>query len=181
MERFLLNRDYQTLIRNEIRQILTGSNDYTQEDAEEVAQDLISSFLRDRYDTSKIFLQIPVYDQTATYLTDDLVKSHDDFIYRALIDTPGSDLSNTDDWNKEDPRSKIIVRAMIDITLYDLHSNISSRQIPDLRVKRYDETMSWLKKVQKGEVNPGFEDAILEGRESGDFRLGGNSKVSERW
>lgn len=50
-----------------------------------------------------------------------------------------------------DTRNKQMVNYMIDIVLYHLHSRIAPRNIPDLRVKRYDDAIAWLKQCAKGD------------------------------
>lgn len=49
-------------------------------------------------------------------------------------------------------RAADLVMYMMDITLYHIHSAISPQQIPDLRVKRYDDAMEWLKAVASGKI-----------------------------
>jgi len=44
--------------------------------------------------------------------------------------------------------------AVVDVALYLLHSRISPNNIPELRQKRYDQTISWLKDSAKGNVTP---------------------------
>lgn len=51
----------------------------------------------------------------------------------------------------EDDRNQQMVNYMIDVVLYHLHSRIAPRNIPDLRVKRYDDAISWLKQCAKGD------------------------------
>lgn len=50
-----------------------------------------------------------------------------------------------------DTRNQQLVTYMTDIALYHLHSRIAPRNIPDLRVKRYDDSIAWLKQCAKGD------------------------------
>lgn len=50
-----------------------------------------------------------------------------------------------------DNRSQQTVSSIVDIVLYNLHTRIAPRNIPDLRVKRYDDTIKWLKNVSRGD------------------------------
>lgn len=103
-----------------------------------------------------------------------------DVVYTALVDvigvypdantaywTPGTTYSftgqypeNTTYWIKSDNRNQQLVQAVMDVTLYHLHSRINPRDIPELRVYRYsgnDSKMSggvigWLKQVGAGLV-----------------------------
>ncbi len=53
-----------------------------------------------------------------------------------------------------DNRNKLLAMLCKDITLYHLHAVGNPNQMPDLRVKRYDDAINTLKRIQKGEVNP---------------------------
>ena len=76
-------------------------------------------------------------------------------------------------------RNALIVMYCVDILLCHLHSNITPKNIPDLRVKRYNDAIAWLKLVASDKLNPDLP--IIPGQESGEFTLGGNTKVSKRW
>ena len=84
------------------------------------------------------------------------------------------DILNTTYWAYGDNRSQQMVTTVVDITLYHLHSRISPRNIPDLRVKRYDESIKWLIKCAKGEVTPNLP--VLQPTQGGRVRYGGNIK-----
>ncbi len=49
-------------------------------------------------------------------------------------------------------RSADLVMYLVDMVLYHVHSASSPRQIPDLRVKRYDDAIAWLKAVASGKL-----------------------------
>jgi phage gp36-like protein len=59
--------------------------------------------------------------------------------------------NNTTYWTIGDNRNAQMVNYMIDIVLYHIHSRIAPKNIPDLRVKRYDDAISWLKNCAKGD------------------------------
>ncbi len=50
-------------------------------------------------------------------------------------------------------RHKSVLRYMLDISLYELHTRISFRQIPDIRIERYNLAMQWLKDVRDGKIS----------------------------
>lgn len=52
---------------------------------------------------------------------------------------------------QDDNRNQQMVTYMTDVALYHLHSRIAPRNIPDLRVKRYDDAIAWLKQCAKGD------------------------------
>ena len=66
----------------------------------------------------------------------------------------GTPLTDTNYWDASDPRDQQLVEYMVDITLFKLHTRISPRNIPELRVAKYDEALSWLKKASEQTITP---------------------------
>jgi hypothetical protein len=83
-------------------------------------------------------------------------------------------INNSQYWLQYDNRSQQMVTVVIDICLYHLHSRISPRNIPDLRVKRYDDAKDWLMKCSKGDITPNLK--LLEPNQGLRIRYGGNIK-----
>jgi len=81
-------------------------------------------------------------------------------------------ITDTTYWIQGDNRSQQLVTYLVDICLYHLHSRISPRNIPDLRVKRYDDAKSWLKAVGKGDVTANLP--LLKPSTGNRIRYGGN-------
>jgi hypothetical protein len=67
--------------------------------------------------------------------------------------TAGS-AATTGAWVKGDNRNAQLVMYCCDIALFHIHSRIAPRNIPDLRVKRYDDAIKWLKMAGRGEITP---------------------------
>jgi phage gp36-like protein len=82
-----------------------------------------------------------------------------------------------------DTRNKALIMYMVDHLLYILYSAQPDRLIPDMRVKRYDDTISWLKGIQKGDISPAFPtvDSEEETDINSGFRCGSNTRVSGSW
>lgn len=53
-----------------------------------------------------------------------------------------------------DDRNPLIVMYLIDMALYHLFSAITPRQVPQIRMDRYDAAINWLKAVASGKLNP---------------------------
>jgi phage gp36-like protein len=53
-----------------------------------------------------------------------------------------------------DDRNPLIVMYMIDIVLYHIFSAVTPRNVPQIRMDRYDAAINWLKAVAKGTINP---------------------------
>jgi phage gp36-like protein len=51
-------------------------------------------------------------------------------------------------------RSLQIVISVVDVALFILHSRIAPTNVPELRQKRYDQTINWLKMCARGQVTP---------------------------
>ena len=68
------------------------------------------------------------------------------------IPIPVNSIPNTAFWTHGDNRSSELVMYCCDMALYHIHSRIAPRNIPDLRVKRFDEAIKWLKMASRGEV-----------------------------
>ena len=80
-----------------------------------------------------------------------------------------------------DDRNSLIVMYLIDITLYHLHSNISPRNVPELRAIRYEAAIDWLNKVAAGKLNPDIPLREDESNENYAFLGGSNDKYSQPW
>lgn len=59
--------------------------------------------------------------------------------------------TDTSKWTQGDNRTAQIVSSLVDIVLYHVHSRIAPNNIPDLRVKRYDDAKMWLKSCAQGD------------------------------
>ena len=77
-----------------------------------------------------------------------------------------------------DDRQAQLVSLLVDITLYHLHSRISARNIPDLRVKRYDDAIMWLKMVANGAISP---DLPVIAPEQGKRTIWGSNTKKENY
>ncbi len=51
-------------------------------------------------------------------------------------------------------RDELLLMYVIDVMLYDLHSRINPRKIPELRRTRYNEVIQWLTDIQAGKIHP---------------------------
>jgi hypothetical protein len=82
--------------------------------------------------------------------------------------------TNTTYWQSGDNRNPQMVNYCIDICLYHLHSRISPRNIPELRINRYDDAISWLKKAANGDITASLP--LIQPRAGGRIRYAGNVK-----
>ena len=78
-------------------------------------------------------------------------------------------------WAASDNRNQQLVNCCVDIALYHVHSRIAPHNIPDLRVKRYDDAIAWLRRCAKGEdVTPNIP--VLQPKSGRRLRYGGSVK-----
>lgn len=115
------------------------------------------------------------------YNEHDLVTWTDGLVYRCIADTAGEDptdagfwtaeaenytfytaldtvpantsITNLTYWSEGDTRYPVLVAKMIDMVLYDLHSRISPRQIPDLRIYRNKDAIKYFQDLASPRKN----------------------------
>jgi hypothetical protein len=84
-------------------------------------------------------------------------------------------IDNTTYWVQGDPRSKQVVKCVVDITLYYVHDRIAPRNIPDLRVKNYDDSIKKLKGFAEGDTT-NIKLPLIQPKQGQRVRFGGNVK-----
>lgn len=129
---FLTSADYGLQIRQELRDLVTDGSSTLLNDAGLAAQVEMESYLRGRYDVTKIF--------TAPNATPAVP---------ANGSTPAVPA-------KPDMRNRQVVMYLVDMALYHLHSRQNPRNVPQIRQDRYDHAISWLKMARKGELSVGL-------------------------
>lgn len=77
-------------------------------------------------------------------------------------------------------RIPVIIMYMIDMAVYHLHSNITPRQIPQIRADRYDAAIKWLEMVAAGRLLPGLPEPPTT-ETPGSMRVGSNTQYSQEW
>lgn len=66
--------------------------------------------------------------------------------------------SELDFWANGDNRDPVMVQAVVDLSLWRLHSRISPQNIPELRKNNYETTLDWLRHIQVGSQVLNIED-----------------------
>lgn len=90
----------------------------------------------------------------------------------AYVVAAGTLPTNTTYFSNSDNRDQQMKLYFIDITLFHLHSRISPRNIPQLRIDRYNSAIEWLKMCAKGEVTPAL--TVIQPKQGARIRFGGN-------
>lgn len=104
-------------------------------------------------------------------VTDGSKQWQNDGAYLVPADT---DITNEAFWSDSDNRDQQMILYFVDITLYHLHSRIAPRNIPQLRIDRYNAAIDWLKMCARGEVTPNLP--VLQPSTGNRIRWGGNIK-----
>lgn len=89
---------------------------------------------------------------------------------------PATDITNATYWVNGDNRSQLVVWAVVSFTLYYVHSRIAPRNIPELRVKDYDDAIFMLRKDFAGGEATAINLVPIQPRTGGRIRYGGNVK-----
>lgn len=82
--------------------------------------------------------------------------------------------TDTDFWLSGDSRCQRLVYALVAIVLKTIHERIAPRNIPDLRVKAFDDAMRWFTKCAKGEVTAQL--TAIQPKSGARVRYGGQIK-----
>ena len=89
----------------------------------------------------------------------------------AYIVDAGTDITNGAFWVSTDNRDQQMVLYFVDITLYHLHARIAPRNIPQLRIDRYNSAIDWLKMCARGEITPNLP--LIQPKTGNRIRWGG--------
>lgn len=161
---FLVTDDYLTLIRKDRLDEIVETDDTILKKALPAAQEEAAGFIRHRYDEDQVFKAVKeVTTDTVSGATtgDRFYQSTSKLFYVATADG-GTDLTDTGFFDQTDDRNPKLVEVVVDIVLYNIHSRINPKSVPDHRRIRYDGddpkqqggALGWLKMVQKGINTP---------------------------
>lgn len=79
-------------------------------------------------------------------------------VYECISPATNKRPNETAYFTKRNSRNALIVRLMVDLVIYDIHSRLSPRNIPEHRVQRRDDVVKYLKDVAnpRSNINPDF-------------------------
>lgn len=99
----------------------------------------------------------PVYDPSQTYTAGDVV-CLGTAVYQCQVPATSGPFAAADwqqiapVWVQRDRRQPVLLMYLLDLVLYHLHSRLNPRQIPPLRLERYERALDWLADVQAGKI-----------------------------
>lgn len=175
---YVNNSDYKTVMQLDQLDIISQADHSSILQAEISAKEEMAGYLSARYDTSKIFIEVPDHDLNASYNEGQAVSFEYApgkwAVYVALANTTNPP-TNTADWVQRDDRSAIIKTFLADIAVYTLFCSANPNNIPQLRGVRYEKVIEWCKGVQKMQINPDLP--LLQANEFlQQVRFGSNEK-----
>jgi hypothetical protein len=87
---------------------------------------------------------------------------------------PSGTLIKSNYFVADDNRDAQMVMMIIDVALFHLHSRIAPRNIPELRVKRYEAAVDWFHMCAEGKITPALP--LIQPKQGNRIRFGGNVK-----
>ena len=87
---------------------------------------------------------------------------------------PSGTLIKSNFFVANDNRDAQMVMMIIDVALFHLHSRIAPRNIPELRVKRYEAAVDWFTMCAEGKITPALP--LIQPKQGNRIRFGGNVK-----
>lgn len=164
MDTFIIKADFETLIKGTNLDEVTETTDAIIENAIGSAVEEAAGYIRHRYDEDATFkaVKIVTSDTVSGVTTGDrFYNSTSKLFYHAIVDG-GTTLTNTAQFTQADNRNQKLKDVVVDIVLFNIHSRIQPRNIPELRRIRYDGddakqtggAIGWLKMVQRGTIQP---------------------------
>ena len=159
IQQFITKTDFKRYITENNLDNIIENDDQVWIDTLSSVIEVVSSYLRFRYDTDNIF-NIFIHIPADTYLEGQSVIDSD-LLYIAIIDvTAGEPITETTYWKQSDTRNQAIVDIMVVIVLYTIYSRINGSEIPNWIQVLYDGgdsqqragKIGYLKEIRKGTV-----------------------------
>lgn len=80
-----------------------------------------------------------------------------------------------------DARNALIKMFMVDIAVYHLFCAIAPRNIPQIRLDRYNAAIKWLDMVRRGQISPGLPAVQGNNASTGSSIFGSNAANTYGW
>lgn len=179
---YLTALDLKSLIKDEHLSIINQSDNDILKNMEITAKDEMCSYLADRYNTDKIFIDVSPWSGTKNYVIGDhAYDATNKKVRKAKQDHTNQPINSDTYWEDGDDRNKAIVMYLADMTIYHLYSSINPRNIPELRGIRYDAAKQWLRDVARLIVNPELPTLTEATDRVSQITYGGNQKRNLRY
>lgn len=80
-----------------------------------------------------------------------------------------------------DHRNLHIVKIVVALALFDLYSQTPSKDVPEHRKMAYDDAISWLKDVGRGNIESGSLPTISEEDKQSQIRFNSRKQINQKW
>jgi phage gp36-like protein len=163
MNKFLKQNDFAKAIKADQLTSIIGINTTIQDDAVRASQIEIESYLRGKYNLTLLFAIVPDFVLSNAHVHGVVVYDPTGFKWYAATATdvttiPANTPLTDPQWvETTDPRDALIVEFMVDLALYRVHSRLAPNQIPEHRIVRRDDAISFLKSVAKYDITVGWD------------------------
>lgn len=151
---FITDKDMELgMKRYFIDQVTIGAT-HVLKTVEAAAVSIMKAKLNNRYDLTKVYPSMPEWSSSKAYAIGDY-SFKSDKIYKAKIANTNKDpLTNTSEWEENDPRDQFLVVLCVNITLYFLLERVNPRKLSDDIANGYVSALEWLDEVKMGNENP---------------------------
>lgn len=100
-------------------------------------------------------------------------------LYKVLLTNTGQNPNNSTYFEKTDPRDPLLCRQLCDLVLYELHSRINPRFIPEFRIQRRDDVIKFLRDCSDPRKNLGVNFPLPTQTDGKGFDISfGNSSLT---
>ncbi len=163
---YIIKNDFKRVLNPVDLDRLTAADDNVWLEGQKSAIEEASSYLRNRYDSSKEFRDIVLHVATNIYAEGDrvytaAVSPAAEIFYVAVQAIPANTvLTDTAFWTKIDDRNQKLISVILIIILYENYTRLNGSEIPQWLSLRYDGgdprqtggIIGYLKNIQKGTV-----------------------------
>ncbi len=149
---FLKSTDYDKIIQSDNLNQIINSNPQILLDAELFGLAEMNSYLTQLFDVDTAFQYFTEFNISNAYSDGNRVyvsgTNGNTYYYNISGTTQtGGSITDTDIWLEGDNRNPQLVTYLIDLVLYHVHTRLSPRQVPEIRIDRYNHTMNFLKNI----------------------------------
>jgi hypothetical protein len=100
-------------------------------------------------------------------------------LYKVILSNTGQNPNNATYFSKSDPRDPLLCRQLCDLVLYELHSRINPRFIPEFRIQRRDDVIKFLRDCADPRKNLGVNFPLPTQTDGKGFDISfGNSSLT---
>lgn len=155
----LIRSDFKLRIPEPELNGLTSGDDNQIRIAVIAAVEEAKGILANRYDTEKIFAEIPVWDKDTPFLEGQHCERRGK-IYEAISDNMDLAPEISGAWKQEDSRNQLLVLYLLDLVIYHLVLSKAPNMIPETRLLARDNALKWMRDAANNKSSPNLPEPI---------------------